>query len=109
MDLYTCAITDNFVLTVIQTILLEIIRDWISNGDWEWTWSGQNLCGRHSKALNMLLSELVNVELSSGMDAHQWCLFNDGDFSDQLENILTISCFLHCLSVQDGINICLGR
>ncbi|GJY39483.1 hypothetical protein Tco_0425847 [Tanacetum coccineum] len=68
------------------------IRDRISNGHWEWNWS-RNLGGRHSEALNMLLSELANAEVGSGMDAHQWSLSNDGEFSvgstrNHIDNIM---------------------
>ncbi|GKD55254.1 RNA-directed DNA polymerase, eukaryota, reverse transcriptase zinc-binding domain protein [Tanacetum coccineum] len=58
-----------------------LISDRYNDGRWDWQWHRPIASGRTESMLQSLLSELVNVNLSSSADQWKWNIGSDGSFS----------------------------
>ncbi|GJV46735.1 putative RNA-directed DNA polymerase, eukaryota, reverse transcriptase zinc-binding domain protein, partial [Tanacetum coccineum] len=58
-----------------------LVMDRISNGQWSWNWSRDNIGIRNSSYLNNLLEEISHIEVRDNADKCFWSLDPNGSFS----------------------------
>ncbi|GJY46363.1 peroxidase 64 [Tanacetum coccineum] len=58
-----------------------LVIDRISNGQWKWSWSRNDLGTRNSTYLNHLLAEISHIEVREGMDKCIWSIAQDEMFT----------------------------